>query len=96
MYDAGHIIGWSVGSAIFTMLLSIGITFALIYLLVKPDYVKRDDDLDAKIKSTIYDVNVQNAANKELDDGTVFYMKNVLLARIQNIEAKLSITPTVS
>ena len=90
----GSIVAWSIGTALVTMLISVGVTLAVVFLIVKPEYNSKTSDINNRLKTTIYDVNVQNAASKEFDDEQLWYMKNVLLARIQNIEAKVNATPT--
>jgi uncharacterized membrane protein YhiD involved in acid resistance len=90
MIDTGGVVGITIGMATLAIIVSVMVCLGVVFFVIKPDYVQRTNDLDAKLKSTIYDVNVQNAASKELEDEQAWYAKNVLLTRIQNIEAKIS------
>jgi hypothetical protein len=83
------VIGWSIAMAALGVLVSVGITLAIVFFVVRHGTYRRIDELEAKLKGTIYDVNVQNAANKEGDDQTAWFAKNVLLSRIQNIESAI-------
>lgn len=72
--------------------LALLIVLLVIFLYIKPNYESQINDLQAKLKTTIYDVNIQNASVKEVDDMQMNYMRNTLLVRIQSLEAKLNIS----
>lgn len=89
--DTGTVVGISVACSFVALLIALAVCLPVMFLVVKGDLDKRADDLEKKLKSTIYDVNVQHASIKEVDDQQQNYMRNVLLARIQAMEARLNV-----
>lgn len=89
--STGQVVGISIATAAIALIFALAICLPVMFLVVKGDLDKRVTEIETRLKSTIYDVNVQHASIKEVDDQQQNYMRNVLLARIEELESRLNI-----
>lgn len=89
--STGKVVGISLAMSSFALIVALAICLPVMFLVIKRGSDKRIDEMEKRLKSTIFDVNVQHASIKEVDDLQENYMKKVLLSRIQAVEKRLNV-----